>query len=301
MPTAVITGATGFLGTHLLARLVRDGWDVTAVARDTSRLGPGVRAIETDLADLDPAAFGEEVLDAVFHLAAYTPKAAGDSDADAILAANVLGLQRVLAAATRARRFIFASTLDVYAAPREGQRLDEHSSVGPASLYGASKLFGERLVEETVAGNGVEGVLLRYGHLYGPGEDAYAKFVPHTIRNLMQGRPPYLYGDGSAEIDLLYVDDAVEATVRAATLPEVRGVINVVSGTSQSLREIATTLVEIVGFLAEVRYVPDRPQKPSIRFDATRMREVLGEWPLTGLAEGLRREVMHVAHAESEG
>jgi len=300
MPSALLTGATGFVGGHLLSRLVREGWQVTAIVRESSAdLGSDVRSVRADLADLGPDALGGEAFDAVFHLGAYTPKTSGASDSDAIVAANIVGLRRLLAATTAVRRFVFTSTLDVYAPAADGERMDEGSALGPRSLYAASKLFGELLVQDAGVASGVDTVVLRYGHLYGPGEDAYDKFVPLVIRNLMQGRPPYVYGDGSAEVDLLYVEDAVEATLRAASRPEASGVINVVRGTSHSLRAIATELVDIVGFLGDIRYVPDRPQKPGIRFDPARMRERLGTWPLVDLAEGLRREVEHVAHAPS--
>jgi UDP-glucose 4-epimerase len=297
MPSALLTGATGFVGGHLLRRLVRDEWTVTALVRDSATdLGDGVRHVCADLAPLSPGDLGGEAFDVVFHLGAHTPKASGDSDPDAIIAANVVGVRRLLAATPDARRVVFAGTLDVYAQPPRGTRLTEQSRLDPRSLYAVSKLLGERLLGDCVA-PGIETTVLRYGHLYGPGEEAYAKFIPKTIANLMRGRPPYVYGDGSAEVDVLYVDDAVEATVRAATIADAAGTINVVRGTSHALREIAERLVDIVGFLGQIRYVPDRPQGPSIRFDASLMRASLGSWPLVELDDGLRREVAHVAHA----
>lgn len=298
MPSALITGATGFVGGHLLRRLVRDGWSVTAIVRDSlADLGPGVQRVCADLAELTPDSLAGATFDVVFHLGAYMPKTSASSDPDAIVATNVLGTSRLLAATATAGRFVFASTIDVYAPLAGDGRLTEESRLDPRSLYATSKLFGERLVAEA-AGPGVEPVVLRYGHLHGPGEEAFRRFVTLTIDNLMHGRPPYVYGDGSAEVDLLYVDDAVEATIRAATRPLAARTINVVRGTSHTLRSIAEQLVEIVGFLAAIRYVADRPQGASVRFDAARMRESLGSWPLVGLHEGLRREVMHVARPE---
>ena len=297
MPLALITGGTGFVGGHLLRRLVADGWDVTAIVRDPATdLGSDVRHVHTDLAGVDGVTLGGGSFDVVFHLGAYTPKSSGDTDPEAIVATNVVGVQRLLAATQDAGRFVFASTLDVYAPPDDAASITETSLLAPRTLYAASKLLGERLLAD-VAGPDTETVALRYGHVYGPGEEAYAKFIPKTIANLMSGRPPYVYGDGSAEVDVLYVDDAVEATLRAATRPCTASTINVVRGTSHTLREIAEQLVTIVGFLPDIRYVTDRPSGGGIRADPSLMRQALGIWPLVELDEGLRREVAHVAYA----
>jgi UDP-glucose 4-epimerase len=294
MPSALLTGATGFVGGHLCQRLVRDGWDVTALVRDGSIVvDEAVRHVRADLEHLRPDAFGGEAFDVVFHLAASIPKVSGTGDPEAIVAANAVGTQRLLAATAGAGRLVFASSVDVYAPAADGAPLTERSRLDPRTVYAASKLLGERLVEAA----GIEAVVLRFGHLYGPGEEAFATFIPKTIANLMRGRPPYVYGDGSAQVDVLYVDDAVEAALRAATRPRTAATINVVHGTSHALRAIAEQLVACVGFLGEIRYVADRPQGPSTRFDAALMREALGRWPLVDLEEGLRREVAHVAEA----
>jgi nucleoside-diphosphate-sugar epimerase len=135
-------------------------------------------------------------------------------------------------------------------------------------------------------------VLLRYGHIYGPGEQAYRKLIPEAIRRLLRGEPPIVYGDGSAERDYLYVGDAVEATVRAATVePAPAGPVNIVRGESCSIRHVVETLVQITGYPGTVQYLTDRPGGYSLRFDNRKMRAVLGEWPLVTLVEGLQREV----------
>ena len=134
--------------------------------------------------------------------------------------------------------------------------------------------------------------ILRYGHLFGPGEDAYRKLIPEAIRALVGGDEPVVYGAGRAERDFLYVEDAVEATVRAGgpAVGEV-GPLNVVRGAAVSVMNVIETLVRITGFKGKIKYAPGALTGESRRFDSTRMHVTLGQWPLVPLEEGLRKEV----------
>jgi nucleoside-diphosphate-sugar epimerase len=177
--------------------------------------------------------------------------------------------------------------------------LTEASPLGPTTLYGGSKLFCEQLVRAYGRTSGCRTALLRYGHIFGPGEEAYGKLIPSTIRRLFTAESPTLDGDGSAERDLLYVDDAVEATLRAAVAHQREiGPLNVVRGASMPIRDVVNILVRLTGFPGPVMFRTDRPAGASLRFDNRLMRDTLGTWPLVSLEEGLRREVDHAkAHA----
>ena len=111
--------------------------------------------------------------------------------------------------------------------------MDERSPVGPLGLYGLSKLFGEGLVDAYSRSVGTECLTLRLGHIFGPGEERYAKLVPETIRRVLANQPPRIAGDGGEQRDLLYVDDAAEALARSCTAP-LNGarIINVARGAS---------------------------------------------------------------------
>lgn len=295
--TVLVTGATGFLGRRLLARL-RAITDVRRVALTRSEPpanDDNVTWIRTSLEEIDAETWKRADLariDTVFHLGAFTPKSADEVNRiDAIYRDNLIGLRALLESLPDGvKSFVFASTLDVYAPTAEGVSLDEESLTAPAGLYGASKLFGETLVRIEAKRRGFTCAVLRYGHLFGPGEEAYRKLIPQTIRQLRRGDLPTLHGDGGALRDFLYVDDAVEATVRAAALGDLTGPLNIVRGESRPIREIVEILVGLTGFDGGIKFLTDRDPGRSLRFDAGRMRAALGSWPLVSLEDGLREE-----------
>ncbi len=272
---------------------------VVALARSRPD-GPGdhnVHWIESRLEDLQPSrrqSVGSTTFDAVIHLAAFTPKSAATRDrAPEIIAANITGLQTLLTSFLQPpHRFVFCSTLDVYSRSAFNHVVDERSPVGPAGLYGLSKLFGEGLVDAYSRSAGTECVTLRLGHIFGPGEERYAKLVPETIRRVLANQPPRIAGDGGEQRDLLYVDDAVEALVRASTAP-LNGVriINIARGASHSIQEVVDTIAALGGYSGAPERLPRPGDAYSTLFDTSLMKGVLGEWELVSLAEGLRREI----------
>jgi UDP-glucose 4-epimerase len=282
----LLTGESGFLGKRVRVRLEAEpGVTVRVLTGRLGELGSGDRL----------------GVDTAIHLAAWTRKSHEREDVAEILDANVLGLQRLLSCLDPApRRLLFASTTDVYG-NNGGERIGEDALLDPASEYAASKVLGERMAIGDARARSYECVVMRLGHVYGPGEERYEKFVPTTIRALMKGRPATLVGDGSARRDLLYVDDAAEAVCRLALSP--RGLpelVNVASASTYSLEQIAQTLVEVVGFLGRIRYLRDRPNPPSLGFDTRLLDEAIGRLDEVTLSEGLRREVEHVAAAARE-
>jgi nucleoside-diphosphate-sugar epimerase len=280
----LLTGERGFLGSRVRELLDADPEvEIEVLAK---RLG--------ELASGELAGF-----DVVVHLAGWIPKRAGASDLGQAVEANVLGLGALIAALQPApRRLLFASTVDVYGA-REDQRIDERSLLDPRGIYASSKLLGEQAFEADARERGYEACSMRIGHLYGPGEEAFEKLVPMTIRALMKGRPPTVVGDGRCGRDLLYVDDAAEAIRRLVLAPVgLPAVVNLAAPGTYSLNEIAQTLIETVGFLGAIRYLSDRPNPPTVGFDVGLLGETIGEWQQVALADGLRREVEHVVALE---
>jgi nucleoside-diphosphate-sugar epimerase len=178
--------------------------------------------------------------------------------------------------------------------------VDERSPVGPVGLYGLSKLLGEGLADSYARSVGCEHVTVRMGHVYGPGEERYAKLIPETIRRLLAGKPAKIAGDGADRRDLLYVDDAAEALARAcaATLGEVR-TINVARGQSYSILEVVDTIADLLGLPGLVEQQPRSIDAHSTVFDTTLMRRVLGTWTFCSLAEGLKQEIAQLRQVGS--
>lgn len=314
----LITGATGFVGQHLAARLAQKAQasqlaehatqtaaPVYALVRDpaaetATALPDGITAVRGDLATLTPdfwTACGITAFETVFHLAAFTPKNARDAqDRRRNLAANIVGTQNLLESLPPVRRLVFASTLDVYAPPAEGATLDETALTQPATLYGWAKLYAEAMVKQWAAETNTEWAILRYGHLFGPGEEAYQKLIPVTLRRFLAGERPMIYGNPEALRDFLFVGDAVEATLRAAQSDApALGPVNIVRGASATVREVVALLSDLTGNRQAPETMPTSTVSPSFRFSAALMDKLLGSWPKVSLADGLRQEIAHLS------
>jgi UDP-glucose 4-epimerase len=302
MQTALITGGAGFIGSHLVDRLLADGWTVRVIdnlstgREENLRAVTGrIRFVRGDI--LDTAALGGLCAgcDTVFHLAALAsvPRSiAAPAESDR---ANGAGTLSVLLAASAAgvRRVVAASSSSVYGNVGEGTAREDLPP-RPLSPYGVSKLATEHLLRLFDAAGRVETVALRFFNVYGPRQDPlspYAAVIPRFFAACRAGRPPVIYGDGGQARDFTYVADVAEALVRAAARPGARGaVLNVAGGRPTSVLAIAGLIRSLVPGSPTPEHEPPRPGE--IRnscADTTRLRETLGFVPATPIAEGLRR------------
>jgi nucleoside-diphosphate-sugar epimerase len=300
----LVTGATGFIGRHLVDRLLAEEasvWTLSLEAAEVAR--PSVHEIVCPLDQVQAATWRDGQaprFDVVYHLAAYIPKAsAAANDLERVFHDNIAGTRQLLASLLPVPgRVVFASTVDVYAPGRHDDVLSESSSVAPTTLYGSSKLFGEAYVRHWARQTGVASAILRLGHIYGPGEGAYRKLIPETIRRLLAGERPILYGDAAATRDLLHVDDVVEAMLRATLVAHDHlGPVNIVRGESVTVGEIVALLAKSVDATAAIDHRPDAAPPRHLRFDNARMLALLGDWPKVPLSVGLAQEVQSMRSA----
>lgn len=296
--TVLLTGATGFIGSRLAERLERIA-GIKLVLLCRSFTPPSVQGIHVKqhlhlLTKQTWTDHGIDNIDIVFHLAAYTPKVPCEANTrGAIYQSNVAGTCSLLESLPNPpETIIFSSTLDLYKHPGDGTALIEESPVDPSTLYGASKLFCESYLRTFAFQNSCRYAILRYGHIYGPGEGAYRKLIPQVIRSLLKGEKPLIYGDGSVQRDLLYVDDAVEATLRAAVAEDTAiDPLNIVNGHSQSVREYVEILMRHTSFSGGAEYLSGKSGGHSLFFSNNGMLEILGHWDFVPIEEGLRREI----------
>ncbi|WP_373044049.1 NAD-dependent epimerase/dehydratase family protein [Vulgatibacter sp.] len=299
----LVTGAAGFIGSHLAERLVAEGHHVVGLdcftdfyARPTKeanlaalRSEPRFELLERDLAT---ASLDLRGVDAVFHEAAQggVRPSWGRSFA-AYTQNNVLATQRLLEAAKEAgvRRVINASSSSVYGAT-DVLPMHEEARPVPRSPYGVTKLAAEHLAELYRANFGLSTVSLRYFTVYGPRQRpdmAFHRFV----EAMLAGEPLPLFGSSEQSRDFTYVADVVEANVRALA-SEAVGVFNIGGGSRVSLGEAAALLAGLVGVPLQLdRQGAQAGDVAHTWADCGRASSLLGYRPRTGLRDGLAAQV----------
>jgi nucleoside-diphosphate-sugar epimerase len=301
-PLALVTGAAGFVGSHLTERLVAEGWRVRAVDCLTDYYDVGqkranadalpVEVLDDDLRTCDVAALLDGV-SAVFHQAGQPGVRASWDAFDTYVGHNVLATQRLLAASAGAglERFVFASSSSVYG-DAERYPTTEDDLPAPRSPYGVTKLAAEHLCGVYAANHGVPTVSLRYFTVFGPRQRPDMA-MHRLIEAALGGEAFALYGDGTQVRDFTYVGDVVEANVRAATHDVAPGtVLNVAGGTDASMHEVIRTVADLTG--AEVPLRREPAAKGDVRRTGGargRVRDLLGWAPTVGLRDGLARQV----------
>jgi UDP-glucuronate 4-epimerase len=304
--TDLITGAAGFIGSHLAARLLDDGREVVGVdcftdyydpARKRRNVAPlqdrpGFRLVEADLATDDLAGVVNGV-ERVYHLAAQPGVRGSWGDGFATyIRQNIAATQRLLEALRgTGSRVVYASSSSIYG-EAEGAKTTEDTLPRPVSPYGVTKLSGEQLVMAYVRAAGLDARAVRYFTVYGPRQRpdmAFSRFIAAAQR----GDPVDVYGDGNQTRDFTFVADAVEATMLAGTVDDpAERIFNVGGGSTTSVREVLELLGTILGRPVEVRRQPEQPG--DVRHtgaDLERTRRVLGWRPRVAIADGLAAQV----------
>lgn len=296
---ALVTGGAGFIGHHLVRRLLEDGHEVRvldnfATGRRERLEGLDVEIVEGDLRSYERAHTAVRGMELVFHLGALPSVPRSMQDPLTTSAVNVDGTLNVLLAARdeTVRRVVFSSSSSVYGANRELPKREDQQPL-PVSPYGVSKLAAEHYCRAFTSVYGLETVSLRLFNVFGPGQDPlsqYAAVVPRFIAALLEERPPVIYGDGSQTRDFTFVADVVEALVSAAQSEAARGeVINVAAGAETSVRELAQLLAELLGTEVTPSFEPPRLGEV-VRSAADRRKaaELVGWKPSWSLADALR-------------
>jgi UDP-glucose 4-epimerase len=301
--TVMVTGGCGFIGSHLVRRLLERGARRVVVVDclrqgTTANLEPHGDAVDLVRHDLGldpPRALDGAIrgVDFLFHLAAEKHSAV-NRDPRRILQSNVGGTYDLLEAAGRAgvRKAVFASSLYVYGRT-SGPPFVEDEVPLPTTVYGISKLAGEHLFAHRDLESGLPYNVLRFLFVYGPRQhpgSGYKSVIVANFERLLGGKPPVVRGDGCQALDYVYVEDAVEAALLALERPTEREVFNIGSGNATTINDLTALMQSTAGTAFEVCREPaDWTAGSSRTGNIDKAHRLLGWQPAIGMQEGLSR------------
>jgi UDP-glucose 4-epimerase len=291
-----VTGGCGFIGSHLVDRLIEDGHAVTILddfsTGQRANLNPAARLIEGSILDATKVREALSGADAVFHTAAWARVVRSVEDPLGTHAVNVTGTLQVLQMAREQgiKRFVYSSSSSVVG-DQDTHVVREDMACRPVSPYALQKYMGEQYVDMFARLFGMSAVSLRYFNVYGPRqltEGAYALVIGKFMRQKREGEPMSIYGDGEQTRAYTYVADVVEANLKAARValePGEHLVVNIGTAVETSVNAVAERIggevTRIVpnprGHLEELRKVADN----------ARARERLGWTPKVSFEEGM--------------
>jgi nucleoside-diphosphate-sugar epimerase len=301
----LVTGGAGFVGSHVVDRLLREAVGEVGVLDNFVR---GTRAnlaeatrddrltvVEGSITDRDLLRDATAGCDAVVHLAAlwlhecvHEPRAAVD--------VNVVGTWNVVEAALEAgvKRLVYSSSASVYGDARTTPMTEEHP-FDNRTLYGATKIAGEQFLRAMNEQHGLDWVGLRYMNVYGPRMDylgTYVSVIMKVLDRIDRGEPPVIFGDGSQAYDFVHVDDVARANVLALQAGATDDLFNVGMGVKTTIDELVALLLELTGSSLEPEYRPEEQMFVTHRVGSTQKAErLLGFRAEIPLEEGLRSVV----------
>lgn len=300
--TALVTGAAGFIGSHLSAGLIDRGYRVLGL--DTLETGSmaAIRSLRDhdrfrfergDIRDTSLVSRLLESSDLLFHQAALTSVGMSYDEPSKTADINCTGTSVLLSSLRESSldSVVVASSAAVYASDPP-QPVAETAPIDPASPYALSKFWTERLAMQFEERTGADVTALRYFNVYGPGQDPtgpYASVVPAFVSRVREGEAPTIYGDGEQTRDFVHVDDVARANIAIAESDVSGEIYNVGSGERTSIHRLAELAIELAGADVEPQYSDPRPG--DVRHscaDVTKIRREIGFEPTVELEAGLK-------------
>jgi len=297
MKSYLITGGCGFIGVNLVKRLCARGdavrvFDNLSTGRHEDAASLGAQVILGDVRDARAISDAAKGADVVVHLAAHTRVIESITDPDLNFDINVVGTKNVLQACRGAgvQKLVFASTGGAILGDQKPPTHEEMVP-RPISPYGAGKLAGEAYCSAFAGSFGLNTVALRFSNVYGPFSYHKGSVVAQFFRNLIQGKPLIVYGDGSQTRDYVFVEDLIEAVLLAEQIDTPGDVFQIASGRETSLNELIALIRKVVSDRdLSIFYEPARRGEVLRNYARIeKARNTLGYEPRVPLEEGLHR------------
>lgn len=292
----LVTGAAGFLGTHLCRALSQAGHQLTLLD-----LKPN-RDFETIIADVRNSQAMEHYIanvDVVFHLAALIEAGESVKNPQSFIDSNITGSLNVLEAMRKnnVKTLIFSSTAAVYGEPQMVPIIEDSRTL-PINPYGVTKLALEGLLSSYVSSYGMTGIALRYFNLYGPEEHHQPEThaIPRFIKQVHSGEEVTVWGSGEHQRDYIYIQDIVNAHLKALDLaveqPAQYHYFNLSTENPTKVIEVIRLIEQILGKSANIKHFPERAGDPMVLYaDATKARNQLNWTAQVSIKEGLEKTV----------
>lgn len=284
---ALVFGATGLIGSHLVSRLLAEGAKVAGVSRQKKiQSSKNYSYISLDISKKEEFQKIKGKFDTVFNMAAHIATGYTTHDALSCLLINAIGTLNILEFMVDRgiKRLIHSSSVTVYGRSKRIIAY-ENSQLNPIIVYGVSKLTAEKYCDMFANLHGLQIAMLRYASVYGPGLTQRTA-LPIFIEKAQTNEDIFLYGDGTRSQDYVYVDDVIEANMLAAK-KGVTGVFNIGSGRKTTMRHLARTIIDVFKSKSKIQYDPIRPQEFSIGIDIGKAKRELGYSPQYDLRSGL--------------
>ncbi len=298
--TVLVTGAAGFLGSHLCDRLLAEGFEVVGLDNlmtgDLANLASARRDphFHFEIGDVrEPLSVYAEL---IFNFACPASPVHYQSDPYATMTTSVLGALRLVEhARLRKCRIVHASTSEVYGDPLEHPQREEYwghvNPIGERACYDEGKRAAETILRDAFRMHGADARIVRIFNTYGPRMAFHdGRVVSNFLTQAIEGKPITIYGNGQQSRSFCYVSDLVEGIVRVALADAVATPLNLGNPHEFTMLELAETAMQVVGRRVEVVRQPLPSDDPRRRCpDITRAREAIGFDPSVSLEEGLRR------------
>ena len=290
----LITGASGFVGKTLLRKIASNSLFSNAkIVLLTGEKIDGYTCIlhkNYTFEKSDFAKAGVDKIDVVIHLGSAVPRTRDDYRIEngykfMTNVRNTVHLYENLP--NIPEKFVFISSIDVY--KNDGEVISEQTPLTSDTLYAASKIMCEQYLTEKAKADGFVLQILRFGQIYGIGEEVYSKIVSSFVRQIENGRQIKIFGDGKEFRSQLLVDDCCDCVLKAVSFNESKGPVNLVSDQAVRIKDLVMTIYRIAGKMPDVVF-GDAPAGRSNRFDNTKMK-TLFKMTETPLEEGIRAYV----------
>lgn len=296
---ALVVGGNGFIGSHLVDRLLADGWEVSILHKyEHRRFGTTPKNVQLFRGDLTQESLVREALDGVdivFHLLWTTTAIHEVANRDPIadVQANMMPTIGLMEACCEAKvkRLVFTSSGGTVYGPAQELPIPESHANDPLNAYGVSKLAVEKYLQMFRHLHGLEYAILRPSVPYGPGQNPLGRQGAPAVftYRVAHEQPISIWGDGSVTRDYFYINDLIEALLLAAKRPLTnQRVFNIGGGQAITLIDLINAIEKVVGKKANIDFQPARDfDAPNIVLDTNRAADILGWTPKVSLEEGI--------------